>query len=68
MKQKLLLAIIEKGRETGKPVRWLDWFDYGKKVVLKGRDILCMANSKFSHRIDQLNLVALLYLDYESSR
>jgi hypothetical protein len=37
--KKLLVANIEKVGETGNPVRWLDWFDYGKNVDLKGREI-----------------------------
>jgi hypothetical protein len=39
MSPNLLLANIEKAIEIGKPVRWLDWFDYGRKVVLNGKDI-----------------------------
>jgi hypothetical protein len=39
MSPNLLLTNIEKANEAGKPLRWLDWFDYGKRVVLHGKDI-----------------------------
>jgi hypothetical protein len=39
MSEKLLLANIESGKQNGGRVRWLDWFDYGKRVVLNDRDI-----------------------------
>jgi hypothetical protein len=39
MSPNLLLANIEKANDIGNPLRWLDWFDYGKRVVLNGKDI-----------------------------
>ncbi len=36
---KLLLEKFAQQLETGRPLRWLDWIDYGQKVILNDRDI-----------------------------
>ena len=39
MNDKELISTIMKNSEAGQPLRWLEWLDYGRKVILNGREI-----------------------------
>ena len=39
MSEKSIVAAIEQAEQSGHPLRWLDWTDYGQKVILNGKDV-----------------------------
>ena len=39
MSEKSLVVEIEQAEQSGQPLRWLDWVDYGQKVILNGKEV-----------------------------
>ena len=39
MNRKSLVTEIQNAEQSGQPLRWLDWVDYGQKVILNGKEV-----------------------------